>query len=189
MSDSVMVKKQQALQVGRTSLAHGRTLAVKQGGTELRLSSPNGQVELTVRVTEDGPSLVFDQARVQLENSGDVGIRCQDLEIEARGAMRVNSGDYQQRAAGNYHLNVRDDARFEAQQLELAALLGELSLRANDDVALNGLRVLLNVAGDEDLEARGKAIEDFKEYLKRPFVAPGSPRRLPRSEPKKREDW
>jgi len=84
-------------------------------------------------------------------------------------------------------VRVRDDARIVAQAVQLIAELGELALHANDDVALNGLRVLLNVPSEEEIIDREKAARSIEELLRRPFDAVDGPRRMPPSTPKKRE--
>ncbi len=102
--------------------------------------------------------------------------------------MNSDAG-FNQRVGGNYEVAVRDDATIKAQALELIAELGELGLKANDDIALNGLRVLLNVPNEEDLIDKETALASLAEFLKRPFAPKGEPRRLPKDQPKPRENW
>jgi hypothetical protein len=171
-------------------LAHGRVLELDQQGAMLHVSSSSGEVELQIRITPEGPVLVFDQARVSIQNSGNIDVECEDLELKARGRLTLESGDDTvHRVAGNYSVDVRDDAEIKAQAVDVHAQLGELSLRANDDVALNGLRVLLNAPTQEEIERKRREVRSFKDFLELPFVAAGAPRRLPPSAPKKREDW
>lgn len=172
------------------ALAHGRILDLDRRRSILRVSSSGGEVELQIRITPEGPVLVFDQARVSIQNSGNIDLECEDLDIRARGRLMLESGgDSSHRVAGNYTVDVRDDAEIKAQAVDVHAQLGELSLRANDDVALNGLRVLLNAPTQEEIEERRRAVQSFKDVLELPVVAKGAPRRLPKTPPKRRGEW
>ena len=171
-------------------LAHGRRLELREDGALLLLAAEGGQVELKVRVTEEGPTLVFDQARLALQGEGDLDLRCGHLSVKARRGVRLESGgDMLQRVAGDYRVEARDDARLAAQAVSLEAELGALDLKANDDLALSGLRVLLNVPSEEEMAARVDGIESFKQFLARPFVAPGGPKPMEKSAPVPRPGW
>ena len=171
-------------------LAHGRRLDLKEDGALLLLSRDGGEVELKLRITADGPTLIFDQAGLALAGDGDLDLRCDKLRVQARGGIQLESGgDMVQRVAGDFRVDARDDARIAAQAVEVEAELGALDLKANDDLALNGLRVLLNVASEDEVSAHLDGIESFKQMLARPFVAKGGPRRLDRGAPVVRKGW
>lgn len=174
----------------RLGLAHGRSVELREDGGLLLISREGGEVELKLRITEDGPTLIFDQAGLALAGDGDLDLRCNKLRVQARGGVSLESGgDMTQRVAGDFRLDARDDARIAAQAVELEAELGALDLRANDDLALNGLRVLLNVPSEDETSASLDDIRSFKEMLARPFVADGGPKRLERGEPVPRPGW
>lgn len=169
-------------------LSHGRRAAVTAEGGILEITGQEGTVELKVRITPEGPVLEFEEGRVALKSPGDLELDCRNLTLHSRGKMQLESeSDFEHRVHGGYALHVRDDARLAAQALELVAELGELALRANDDVALNGLRVLLNVPSEQELVDRERAARSIEELLRRPFDAGGGPRRMPPSCPKKRD--
>ena len=66
-------------------LREGRTLSVKeQGGQDiLEIRSGSGQVELRIRLTEDGPVLQMESARLQLKATEAVEIEGKRVEIKA----------------------------------------------------------------------------------------------------------
>jgi hypothetical protein len=170
------------------SLTHARNLTIHEESGLLEIINPSGQVELQVKITDQGPVLVFNHAKLALTNSGDVDLQCQNLSLKASGRLKMMSGaSFEQRVSGSYNVQVRDDASMKAQSIELDAELGELALKANDDVALNGLRVLMNVPSDEELQARAKHLKTFSDYLNMPFSNPDSPKRMPKSTPVERE--
>jgi uncharacterized protein (DUF2345 family) len=73
-----------------------------------------GEVLLDVVLTPAGPVLRFHAAQVQLDCSGTFQVRCESFDVQAAG-----------------------DITLEAQR-------GNVDVRANDDVNLNGERVRLN---------------------------------------------
>ncbi len=171
------------------SLAAGRRLDVANDGTRLEISTPEGEVELRVEITATGPVLHFTGASLSLASVGDVDLECENLSLRSRGLTRLESGNYEQRVAGGYQVAVRDDARLAAQAIDIEAELGDLALRANDDVALDGLRVLMNVPSDEEIEAARRRLRTFEQHLECPTETGGDSGRLPRSLPRKLSGW
>jgi uncharacterized protein (DUF2345 family) len=105
-------------------LASGRSVAcrpVEESCDEVTIRGPAGEVLLEVLLTPAGPVLRFRAAQVELDCEGSFKVRCQDFEVEAGGQVHVAS----------------DEMRLEARR-------GDLNVRANDDVNLNGERVRLN---------------------------------------------
>ncbi len=175
---------------GVINLSHSRKLALDAQGERFFITSPHGEVELQVRITPEGPLLSFHQSHIEISNEGNLNIKCKDLRVQTEGKMQFECGaEFHQTVAGNYSVDVRDDAGFNAQSLQMKAELGELSLIANDDIALNGLRVLLNVPTQEELEKKKTDLRNFQDFLSLPFVRDNEPKRLLQSGPKERRDW
>jgi hypothetical protein len=100
----------------RLDLPSGRTIEcadAEAGGELVTIRSPNGTVELEVRLTDRGPVLRFEAASLDLEAAGRIRTRCKSFEVVAEDAA-------------------------------ITATRGDVQLRANDDVRLNGERVKLN---------------------------------------------
>lgn len=74
-------------------LNHGRTLAIASEPTseiiEIRASS--GQVELRVRMTEDGPVLQLDAVKLEVNAESSVAIACQSFSVEAEESVNIAS--------------------------------------------------------------------------------------------------
>ncbi len=172
------------------SLPLSRTLSVDRRENTLEIWSNEGAVELKVRLTEEGPVLVFDHAKVALKTSGDLELESRNMSLRARGRLTMESDeDCKHRVGGSYSVSVRDDAHLRAQAIDISAELGELSMKASDDIALNGLRVLLNVLSQEELDKKARRATTLRELLELPFNSPGGPQRFPKTPPKEREDW
>jgi len=74
-------------------LREGRTLSVERsGGDELvEIRSASGQVEIRIRLTEEGPVLQMESARLQLRASESVEIESKRVAIRATEAVTVES--------------------------------------------------------------------------------------------------
>lgn len=170
-------------------LAEGHQLAISDDGKLLSLTNLKG-LNLQLRLTPEGPVLDFDTPNLTIRNQGNLNLEADNLCIRTKGKMVQDvGGDFQQRTSGHHHVAVRDDLRMEAQGMALEAVRGELDIKASDDVALEGLRILHNVPREEDIEAAREKVRTFGEFMALPAKDPKSPRRLPRSEPIKRNDW
>lgn len=74
-------------------LREGRTLSVESSGSEelVEVRSSSGQVELRIRLTEEGPVLQLESARLQLKASEAVEIESKRVEIKATETLQLAS--------------------------------------------------------------------------------------------------
>jgi len=74
-------------------LKEGRTLSVEQSGTDelVEIRSSSGQVELRIKLTEEGPVLQMESARLQLKASESVEIESKRVEIRATEVLQLSS--------------------------------------------------------------------------------------------------
>ena len=121
------------------TLPSGRTVTTRtEGGLEsLTVRSAEGWTELHVDLTPTGPVLRFTGAEVEL--------RCDHFELDAReGIVERCGGDVQRSTEGNVKETVRGDHSTEARIVDVRARRGDVRIKANDDVRLQGERVKLN---------------------------------------------
>ena len=76
-------------------LREGRTLSVEHAGTDelVEIRSSSGQVEVRIRLTEEGPVLQMESARLQLKASEAVEIESKRVEIRATETVQLESKD------------------------------------------------------------------------------------------------
>lgn len=76
-------------------LREGRTPSVEQSGQDelVEIRSSSGQVELRIKLTEDGPVLQMESARLQLKASEAVEIESKRVEIRATETVQIASKD------------------------------------------------------------------------------------------------
>jgi hypothetical protein len=74
-------------------LREGRTLSVEHSGTDelVEIRSASGQVEVRIRLTEEGPVLQMESARLQLKASEAVEIESKRVEIRATETVQLES--------------------------------------------------------------------------------------------------
>jgi hypothetical protein len=104
-------------------LASGRRIeaAEIEGGELVRIRAKDGACVLTVELTDAGPILRFEGAALEIVAPRSLDIACGALRIEAT-----------------------EGATIAGKQVEIEAKRGGVTVRATDDVRVDGERVLLN---------------------------------------------
>lgn len=74
-------------------LRDGRTLSVEDVGSEelVEIRSSSGQVEIRIKLTEDGPVLQIESARLQLRATEAVEIASKRIELKATETLALTS--------------------------------------------------------------------------------------------------
>ena len=129
-----------------TRLPSGRTVRTshREDRETIQVTSPQGETELHIEFTENGPVLRFQSAALDLQADA-VRMKCRTFELQASEQIVERSGGGVDRsAAGNVKETVGGDLVTEARIVDVRARRGDVRLRANDDVRLNGERVKLN---------------------------------------------
>ena len=120
------------------ALSHGQTLHIEAAheASTLKIVAGGGRVLMSIRVTDDGPVLQFD-GPLRIEAAGDVGIEGERVSIHGRGGVSISSGaDLRTFAEG--------DLLSEARIQTIRSRLGDVEIKANDDVLVRGERIRLN---------------------------------------------
>lgn len=120
-----------------------RTLTVEDIGerSTLRIVAPTGEVELTLEVGALGPTLRLRAVNLAIEAQKDLTISAESVTLRAAGQLRLESGG----------------------DVTAIAQSGSMQLRANDDVAVDAERILLN----SPTTAPAKTWEEFGERVVR----------------------
>ena len=74
-------------------LREGRTLSVEDAGRDelVEIRSSSGQVEIRIKLTEDGPVLQMESVRLQLKATESVEIASKRVEIKASETLQLAS--------------------------------------------------------------------------------------------------
>jgi hypothetical protein len=120
-------------------LSRKRRLAVERrpGGEILRVEGPDGAVLLEVELGPAGPVLRLGTPGLTLRTDGDLAIEAERLSLRGRSGVEIESG-------AGAALRADGDLETSGRVQKIRARLGNVEVRANDDVKLNGERILLN---------------------------------------------
>src|SRR5262249_36424528 len=97
----------------------------------IKLVGSGGQVGLTIAVTPAGPVLRLEGAGLMIQTTGALAIDAGHVAIHGREGVAISSG-------GDATIQVRGDLETEARIQQITAVLGNVNLKANDDVTLDG---------------------------------------------------
>ncbi|MFO0840788.1 MAG: hypothetical protein U0797_00090 [Gemmataceae bacterium] len=76
------------------TLPSGRSVILRVGDSEeLQVRSPDGEVELTVVLTEAGPVVRLRAARLEMETAESVDVRCKNFNVRADEVRVKTDGD------------------------------------------------------------------------------------------------
>jgi hypothetical protein len=119
-------------------LVGGQRLRVERGAhaDSITLLAANGALVVSLRVTEEGPVLRFESGLV-IEASGDLELAGRRVAIRGREGLAIESG-------GDAAIEVAGELTTRAREQTVEARLGDVKVKANDDVKLVGERVRLN---------------------------------------------
>lgn len=118
-------------------LPTGQTLWVESDGAETTLRVDSAKATLvTLRIREDGAEVLLPEG-CALRSRGDLTLDGENVRVRARDALRFEAG-------GDVQFRVAGDLYSEARIQTIRATLGNVNLKANDDVKLRAERILLN---------------------------------------------
>ena len=110
----------------------------REGGAVVRVRRQDEvAVELTIRITSEGPVLRARGRTLELEATHEIHASCEHFSVDAtKGIDLRSSGDLNQIAQRNM--------RLEGAEVAVRATRGDVRVKANDDVQLKGEGILLN---------------------------------------------
>ena len=123
--------------VDNIDLPGGQRLLLRNDGDDsvIQIES-SGVTVLSIRVTKEGAELMFEDG-LKMRAEGKLTLDGDQVTIRAREELRLES-------AGEAHIQVEGDLYTEARVQNIKATLGNINLKANDDVKLRAERILLN---------------------------------------------
>jgi|RhiMetdeSRZDD1v2_1073273.scaffolds.fasta_scaffold961962_2 hypothetical protein len=103
-------------------LDQGRSLAVARDGAHqvVEFRAPSGQLELRVKLTEEGPVVVLESVKLELNAAESLDIKCRNLNIEASGETVIASkGEMKIKANGELDIDSPEDIRIRGKMIWL----------------------------------------------------------------------
>jgi hypothetical protein len=123
----------------RIELTGRHELVVELAGERnlVSLLGRDGQVCLAIEITEAGPVLRFEGTNLKLCVGGDLLIEADRLSLHGRTEVALHSG-------GDIRVHADRDLTSQARVQSIRSELGNVNVKANDDVCINGERVRVN---------------------------------------------
>ena len=137
MEDERREKGRQDTEVVSLTGQQQMVLIRNPAGDLVRFLAPNGEVTLSVLLTKEGPVLRFEGASLVLQAAGTLAVEAERLELSGRSGLSLKTG-------GNLDIQAQGTITSEGRVQNVTATLGDVSVRANDDVKLLGERVRVN---------------------------------------------
>ena len=125
--------------------ATGNTLIIDKESGELKLMSREDVLQLTIHIKGDGLTLDINATQLNITAAEELNLSSKKINIDGSELVKIKSG-------GNLVTEVKKDSLTEvagsnkniAQVHKIAATLGNVDIKANDHIRLNGESVLLN---------------------------------------------
>ncbi len=118
-------------------LPGGQRLRIKTEGDESVIQvESSGATVVSIRLTDQGAELLFEDG-LKMRAEGQLTLDGDKVTIRASEELLLESG-------GEAHLKIEGDLYSEARVQNIRATLGNVNLKANDDVKLRAERILLN---------------------------------------------
>ena len=103
----------------------------------LSIVAQNGRVSLSIEVTKDGPVLRLEGSNLTIETDAALAIDADTVALHGRRGMALSTD-------GNLTIHAAGDLCTNARRQKINAELGDVDIRANDDVKLDGERIRMN---------------------------------------------
>jgi hypothetical protein len=120
-------------------LIDDQTLVIEHhdGCNLLTIAGPRGGISLSIRLTERGAELEIGGEGLAVRTSGDLSINARRLSLHGRDGVALSTG-------GDVSIEAGGDMRSKARGHRITADPGDVEVRANDDVKLDGERIRMN---------------------------------------------
>lgn len=121
------------------AFANGQQLLTDRtpGAETVRLLDRRGRVQITIALTETGSEISLAGDIVRIDAKEKLEINSPVIDLKADRNLHLQSG-------GDFQLTTVGDSRQTARVHHIVADLGNVNIKANDDVKLDGERVKLN---------------------------------------------
>jgi len=108
-----------------------------QETSELTIVDADGRVNLSVTITPEGPVLHLTGGSLMLHTDGDLGINAKQIDLHGREGVSLSTD-------GDLNVHAQGEVAIAAKKQSITAELGNVDIKANDDVQLDGERIKMN---------------------------------------------
>ena len=137
--------KTKSADISSIKFSSGNTLLIDREKGELTLLGKTQNIQLVISMTDDSLVVNLNARQLNINASEELNFSAKKINIEAEEQLNIRSGgDLIQRVGNNQVTEVKGVNKTVAQIQKMVASLGNVEIKANDDVRLDGERVLFN---------------------------------------------
>jgi hypothetical protein len=102
-------------------LEHGRTLTVASEGMDelIEIRASSGQMELRIRMTEDGPVLQLEGVKLAVKAAETLDLECKSFKVEAESVEIASKGEMKVSSEGEMNIESSKDVRVRGDKIWL----------------------------------------------------------------------
>jgi len=124
---------------------HSLTVLTDNGSDVVQVRNAEGLTLFTIEITEQGTNLNIGAKNINLIAEDKLYLSGNEITIDSnKKTVLMSRGDYENKIEGNHNTETKGDSINVAKTHLIKASLGDVKLKANDDIKLNGERVKLN---------------------------------------------
>ncbi|MDO6597316.1 hypothetical protein Q4512_10365 [Oceanihabitans sp. 2_MG-2023] len=128
-------------------LKKGHSLAIleKEEKDVIQVRNAQGVALFTIEVSNEGTNLNIEAENINIKASKKLQLSAENIDIKSKKELFLKSeGNFNQFVKGNKTIKTQGENIETAKTQYIKAYLGDVKLKANDDIKLNGERVKLN---------------------------------------------
>lgn len=128
-------------------LKKGHSLAILEKNEKdvIQVRNAQGVVLFTIEVSNEGTNLNIEAENINIKANKSLQLSGETIDIKSKKKIFIKSeGDLNQYVKGNKVIETQGENIETAKTQCIKAYLGDVKLKANDDIKLNGERVKLN---------------------------------------------
>lgn len=103
-------------------LKHGRTLSVASDGVDelIEIRASSGDMELRIRMTEDGPVLQLEAVKLAVKATESIDLECKSFKVDAAESVEIASkGEMKVTSEGEMNIESPKDVRVRGEKIWL----------------------------------------------------------------------
>jgi hypothetical protein len=137
--------KERPVEITSIKFNSGNTLLIDREKGELTLLGKSQNIQMVISMSDDSLVVNLNARQLNIHASDELNFSAKKINIDAEEQLSIKTGgDLIQRVGHNSVTEVKGVNKTVAQIQKMAASLGNVEIKANDDVRLDGERVLFN---------------------------------------------
>ncbi len=127
------------------SFKSGNSLLINREKEELTILGRNQQIQMVISMKDDALTVNVTARQLNINAMDELNLSARKINIEAAEQVSIRTtGNLVQKVSNNSSLEVGGTNKSIAMEQKLVAKLGNVEIKANDDIVIEGERIKLN---------------------------------------------